>query len=44
MLDVTLEQARTLDAFAREGTLQAAAKRLHKTHPAVLYALKQLRI
>lgn len=42
MLDVTLEQARTLEAFAREGTLQGAAKRLHKTHPAVLYALKQL--
>lgn len=42
MLNVTIDQARTLDAFAREGTLQAAAARLHKTHPAVLYALKQL--
>ncbi|MFT3713319.1 MAG: LysR family transcriptional regulator [Archangium sp.] len=42
MLDVTLEQARTLDAFSRERTLQAAAKRLHKTHSSVLYALKQL--
>lgn len=41
-MNVTLDQARTLDAFAREGTLQAAAKRLHKGHPAVLYALKQL--
>lgn len=41
-MNITLEQARTLDAFAREGTLQAAAKRLHKGHPTVLYALKQL--
>lgn len=41
-MNVTLDQARTLDAFAKEGTLQAAAKRLHKGHPAVLYALKQL--
>lgn len=41
-MNVTLDQARTLDAFAREGTLQAAAKRLSKGHPAVLYALKQL--
>ncbi|MFZ5442355.1 MAG: LysR family transcriptional regulator [Myxococcota bacterium] len=41
-MNVTLDQARTLDAFAKEGTLQAAARRLHKGHPAVLYALKQL--
>lgn len=41
-MNVTLEQARTLDAFAREKTLQAAARALHKGHPAVLYALKQL--
>jgi DNA-binding transcriptional LysR family regulator len=41
-MNVTLDQARTLDAFAREGTLQAAARRLHKGHPTVLYALKQL--
>lgn len=41
-MNVTLDQARTLDAFAREGTLQAAARKLHKGHPAVLYALKQL--
>lgn len=41
-MNVTLEQARTLDAFARAGTLQAAAKTLHKAHSAVLYALKQL--
>lgn len=41
-MHITLDQARTLDAFARAGTLQAAARALHKGHPAVLYALKQL--
>lgn len=41
-MQVTLDQARALDAFAREGTLQGAGKRLHKAHTAVLYALKQL--
>jgi DNA-binding transcriptional LysR family regulator len=41
-MNVTLDQARTLDAFAKAGTLQAAAKQLHKGHPAVMYALKQL--
>lgn len=41
-MNITLEQARTLDAFAKAGTLQAAAKSLHKAHSAVLYALKQL--
>jgi DNA-binding transcriptional LysR family regulator len=42
VMHITLEQARTLDAFAKAGTLQAAAKSLHKAHSAVLYALKQL--
>jgi DNA-binding transcriptional LysR family regulator len=42
VMHITLEQARTLDAFAKAGTLQAAAKTLHKAHSAVLYALKQL--
>lgn len=41
-MNITLDQARTLDAFAREGTLQAAAKKLNKGHPSVLYALKGL--
>jgi DNA-binding transcriptional LysR family regulator len=41
-VNITLEQARTLDAFAKAGTLQAAAGALHKAHSAVLYALKQL--
>ncbi len=39
---VTLEQARVLDALARTGSLQAAAKALAKGHPAVLYSLKTL--
>ncbi|MDP2269091.1 MAG: LysR family transcriptional regulator [Archangium sp.] len=43
-MNITLDQARTLDAFSREGTLQAAARKLHKGHPAVLYALKQLEL
>jgi DNA-binding transcriptional LysR family regulator len=41
-MHVTLDQARALDAFARTGTFQAAAKELRKVHTAVLYALKQL--
>ncbi|MCA2978207.1 MAG: LysR family transcriptional regulator [Myxococcaceae bacterium] len=41
-MHVTLDQARALDAFARTGTYQAAAKELRKVHTAVLYALKQL--
>jgi len=41
-MHVTLDQARALDAFARTGTFQAAAKELNKVHTAVLYALKQL--
>ncbi len=41
-MNITLEQARTLDAFAKGGTLQAAARQLRKAHSAVLYGLKQL--
>jgi DNA-binding transcriptional LysR family regulator len=41
-MHVTLDQARALDAFARTGTYQGAAKELHKVHTAVLYSLKQL--
>lgn len=41
-MNVTLEQARTLDAFAAAGSLQGAARAMHKAHSAVLYALKQL--
>lgn len=41
-INISLDQARTLDAFARAGTLQGAARTLHRTHTAVLYAMKQL--
>lgn len=41
-MDVTLDQARALDAVARHGTLVSAAKALHKGHGAVLYALERL--
>lgn len=41
-MNVTLDQARALDAFARHGSLQGAAAALHKSHTTVLYALKQL--
>ncbi|WP_164020918.1 LysR family transcriptional regulator [Pyxidicoccus trucidator] len=41
-MNVTLEQARALDALARHGTFAAAAEALHKGHTAVLYALRTL--
>ena len=41
-MNITLEQARCLDAFARTGTWQAAGLALHRAHTAVLYALGQL--
>lgn len=41
-MQVTLDQARALSALAQEGTLQKAARKLHKGHTAVLYALKGL--
>lgn len=40
--NVTLEQARALDALARHGTFERAAAALHKRHTAILYALKTL--
>ena len=43
-MNVTLEQARALDALARHGTLAAAAASLHKQHSALVYSLKQLEI
>ncbi len=39
---VTLDQARALDALAREGTFAKAAESLRKRHTAVLYALRTL--
>ncbi|MBN8613906.1 MAG: LysR family transcriptional regulator [Deltaproteobacteria bacterium] len=41
-MHVTLDHARTLDALARAGTLQAAARELHKSHTSVLHALRGL--
>jgi DNA-binding transcriptional LysR family regulator len=41
-VEVTLDQARALDALARHGTFAKAAAALHKQHTAVLYALKAL--
>jgi DNA-binding transcriptional LysR family regulator len=41
-MNVTLDQARALDALARHGTLQKAAAALHKGHTALLYGLARL--
>ncbi|WP_224364331.1 LysR family transcriptional regulator [Hyalangium versicolor] len=41
-MNLTLEQARALDALAAHGTFAAAAKTLRKGHTAVLYALRTL--
>ncbi|NTX00893.1 LysR family transcriptional regulator [Myxococcus sp. CA051A] len=41
-MNVTLEQARALDALARHGTFAAAAQALGKGHTAVLYTLRTL--
>jgi DNA-binding transcriptional LysR family regulator len=43
-MNLSLDHARTLDAFARAGTLMGAATALHRTHTAVLYGLKQLEL
>ncbi|MFO0711895.1 MAG: LysR family transcriptional regulator [Sandaracinus sp.] len=41
-MHVTLEHARAFDALARTGTLQAAARELHKSHTSILHALGAL--
>ena len=41
-MNITLEQARTLDAVAQHGSFAKAAHALHKVHSAVLYSVKQL--
>jgi DNA-binding transcriptional LysR family regulator len=43
-MNISLDQARTLDAVARGGTLAAAARLLHKQPSAVVYALAQLEL
>lgn len=42
MLNITLEQARTLDAVARHGSYARAAAELHKVHSAVIYGVQSL--
>jgi len=42
MVDVTLEQARTLDAVVRLGSYTKAAAELHKVHSAVIYGVQGL--
>lgn len=41
-MNITLQQMLTLDAVVRAGSIQAGAKCLHKTHPSVVTALKNL--
>lgn len=41
-MQITLDQARALDALATHGTFQGAAAAMHKVHTAVLYSLKGL--
>lgn len=41
-MHITLDQARALDALAKQGTFQAAASALHKGHTAVVYAVGTL--
>jgi DNA-binding transcriptional LysR family regulator len=42
IIDVTILQLRCLDAVVREGSFQAAAARLNRTHPTVFAAVKNL--
>ncbi len=39
---ITLKQIQTLDAVVREGSFQAGAQALHKTHPSVINLLRKL--
>jgi len=41
-MDFTLHELACLDAVASEGSFQAAASKLHRTHPAVYAAIKNL--
>ncbi|MCB9073164.1 MAG: LysR family transcriptional regulator [Bdellovibrionaceae bacterium] len=42
MFDITIEQAKALEAVVRLGTIQKAATELNKGHSAILYSLKNL--
>jgi DNA-binding transcriptional LysR family regulator len=44
MMDLSLEQIRSLVAVADTGSILAASKKLNKTHTAILYQLKQLEV
>lgn len=41
-MNITLQQMRTLDAVVSQGSIQAGAKSLNKTHPSVITALQNL--
>lgn len=41
-MSISIDQARTLDAVVRCGSFAAAARQLHKSNPAVVYALKTM--
>src|SRR5262252_6723692 len=42
MADITLHELACFDAVVSEGSFQAAARRLHRTHPSVYAAVKNL--
>lgn len=42
MTNFTLQQLSTLDAVVTQGSIQAGAKQLHKSHPSVIATLKKL--
>jgi len=41
-VNITLQQVKTLDAVVKEGSIQAAAEFLNKTHPSVIALLNKL--
>ena len=41
-MNITLQQMLALDAVVNQGSVQAGARHLHKTHPSVITALKKL--
>ncbi|MBI3561550.1 MAG: LysR family transcriptional regulator [Gammaproteobacteria bacterium] len=41
-MNITMQQMLALDAVVNEGSVQAGARLLHKTHPSVITALKNL--
>ncbi|HED35711.1 MAG TPA: LysR family transcriptional regulator, partial [Gammaproteobacteria bacterium] len=41
-MNITLQQMSTLDAVIRQGSIQAGARQLNRTHPGVISTLKKL--